>query len=188
MVPCRLAGGLASGISTRSTTAAAATAARVGSRLAKVAVGRVTAAVSPTTANTARPAMPYAIRRVAAAPMTAAKMPSTTRIPLTRTSLSSGPNSVMAKFFSHGGVKSICSSPTATTGDPLAPVSPATNCPTPSAVPAASSPATAPRPRPARRPSLPLMVMSFIRRGGGAGLARCQTLTIPATNNCHGRC
>ena len=103
--------------------------------------------------------MPYAIRRVAAAPMTAAKMASTTRIPLTRMSLSSGPNSRMAKFFSHGGVKSICSSPTATTGDPLAPVSPATNCPTPSAVPAASSPAMAPSParlRPSDSFSCPL--------------------------------
>ena len=101
--------------------------------------------------------------------MTAAKMASTTRIPLTRTSLSSEPNSRMAKFFSHGGVKSICSSPTATTGDPLAPVSPATNCPTPSAVPAASSPAMAPSP--ARLPSLRLILMLFIRCGHGAGLA-----------------
>ena len=45
-------------ISTRSTIAAAAVAARVGSRSATVAVGRVAAAVSPMTANTARPAMP----------------------------------------------------------------------------------------------------------------------------------
>jgi len=73
------------------------------------------------------------------------------------TSLSSGPKVLIAKFFSQAGVKSICSSPTATTGDPLAPVIPATNCPTPSAAPAASSPATAPRL--ARRPSLPLMLM-----------------------------
>ena len=182
-----MTGGLARGIRTSSTAAADATAARVGSRLVKVAVGRVAAAVSPITANTARPARPYAIRRVAAAPMTAAKMASTTRIPLTRTSLSSEPNSVMAKFFSHGGVKSICSSPTATTGDPLAPVSPATNCPTPSAAPAASSPAMAPRPRLARPPPLPLMLMLCIRCGGGPGLARCQTLTIPATNISHGQ-
>src|SRR5271165_4409238 len=156
------AAGLTKGISNRSTTTAAAVAARVGSRLATVAVGR-------NTANTPRPIMPYAIRRVAAAPMTAAKMASTTRIPLTRTSLSSAPNSVMAKFFSHGGVKSICNSPTATTGDPLAPVSPATNCPTPSAVAAASTPATAPSPK--RRTSLRLVRMLFIRCGGGAGLA-----------------
>src|SRR6516162_10294652 len=100
--------------------------------------------------------------------------PSTTTIPLTRTSLSSAPNSVMAKFFSHGGVKSICSSPTTTTGDPLAPVSPATNCPAPSAAPAASTPATAPSPRlhPSRRPvvPLPLTLMMCIRRHRGAGL------------------
>ena len=53
-----MAGGFASGISTSSTASADAVAARVGSRLATVAVGRVAAAVSPTTANTARPAMP----------------------------------------------------------------------------------------------------------------------------------
>ena len=104
--------------------------------------------------------------------MMAAKTPSATRIPLTRTSLSSAPNWAMAKFFSHGGVKSICSSPTTTTGDPLAPVSPATNCPTPSAVPAASTPAMAPSTalRPSGRP-LPLMLMTFIRCGDGEGLA-----------------
>ena len=88
---------------------------------------------------------------LAATPIRAAKMASTTRMPPTSTSLSSEPNSVMAKFFSHGGVKSICSCPTATTGDPLAPVRPATSCPTPSAVAAASRPAIAPSP--ARRPS-----------------------------------
>ena len=87
----------------RRTAAAAAVAATVGSRLAKVAVGRVAAAVSPMTANTASPAMPNQSRRVAAAPITAAKMAITTRMPLTRTSLSSEPNSLMAKFFSHGG-------------------------------------------------------------------------------------
>ena len=176
------AAGLASGISSRSTATAAAVAARVGSRLANVAVGRVAAAVSPTTANTPRPAMPYAIRRVAAAPMTAAKMASTTRIPLTRTSLSSAPNSAMAKFFSHGGVKSICSSPTATTGDPLAPVSPATNCPTPSAVPAASTPAMAPSPR-ASPPTHSHALYSVRRRRGfgrpGNNRATFQTPAAP---------
>jgi hypothetical protein len=76
-------------MSTRSATAAAAVAASVGSKLATFAVGRVAAAVSPTIANTASPAMPYDSRRVAATPITAAKIPSTTRMPLTRTSLSS---------------------------------------------------------------------------------------------------
>ena len=121
------------------------------------------------------------IRRVAAAPTRAAKAPSITTIPVTRTSLSSAPNSVMAKFFSHGGVKSICSSPTTTTGDPLAPVSPATSCPTPSAAPAASTPATAPSPahRASRRPT-PLQVMMSIRRGRRAGLvARPRFLANP---------
>ena len=51
-------GWVARRISMRSTTTAAAVAARVGSTLANVAVGRVVAAVSPTAANTARPAMP----------------------------------------------------------------------------------------------------------------------------------
>ena len=50
--------GFTSGISTSSTASADAVAARVGSRLATVAVGRVAAAVSPTTANTATPATP----------------------------------------------------------------------------------------------------------------------------------
>ena len=118
----------------------------MGSRLDTVAVGLVAAAVSPMAANTTRPAMPYASRRVAATPIKAAKIPSTTMMPLTRTSLSSEPNSLIAKFFSHGGVKSICSCPTATTGDPFAPVKPATSCPTPSAVAAASNPAIAPSP------------------------------------------
>ena len=103
------------------------------------------------------PCGPEGIRRVAATPVSAANAASTTTIPRIRTSLSSGPKVLMAKFFSHGGVKSIWSSPTATTGDPLAPVSPAANCPTPSAVPAASTPAMAPRP--ARRTSFPLMFM-----------------------------
>ena len=122
--------------------------------------------------------MPYASRRAAATPITAAKIPSTTRMPLTRTSLSSEPNSLIAKFFSHGGVKSICSCPTATTGDPFAPVSPATSCPTPSAVAAASRPAIAPRPArrlapgslPPRR--FPFMSMSSIRYGRPQGLPR----------------
>src|SRR5579859_6100037 len=52
------AGWVARPISMRSTATAAAVAARVGSTLANVAVGRVAAAVSPTAANTARPAMP----------------------------------------------------------------------------------------------------------------------------------
>src|ERR1700744_1056553 len=94
--------------------------------------------------------------------------------------LSLAPKSVMAQFFSHGGVKSICSSPTATTGDPLAPVSPATNCPTPSAVPAASTPATAPRP-------VPSILMSFIRRGGGPGLASSRTFVAAAPADCPNR-
>src|SRR5579864_3833570 len=51
------AGWVARPISMRSTATAAAVAARVGSTLANVAVGRVAAAVSPTAANTARPAM-----------------------------------------------------------------------------------------------------------------------------------
>src|SRR5947209_5413616 len=72
----------------------------------------------------------------------------------------------MAKFFSHGGVKSICSSPTTTTGDPLAPVTPATNCPTPSPAAAASSPATAPR------RSAPFSLILHIRRCGRGGLLR----------------
>ena len=152
-------------ISTRSTTAAAAVAASVGSTLDTVAVGRVAAAVSPMAANTTRPAMPYASRRVAATPIRAAKIPSTTRMPLTRTSLSSEPNSLIAKFFSQGGVKSICNCPTATTGDPVAPVRPATSCPTPSAVPAASTPAIAPSPArrlaPGSSGSRPLPIVSI---------------------------
>ena len=163
------AGGPIRSISTRSTMAAAAVAASVGSRLATDAVGRVAAAVSPMAANTSKPAIPCHSRRVAATPITAAKIPSTTRMPLTSTSLSSEPKSVIAKFFSHGGVKSICNCPTATTGDPFAPVSPATSCPTPSAVAAASRPAIAPSP--ARRLAqgslgprrLPFMSMSLIR-------------------------
>ncbi len=78
-------------------------------------------------------------------PSTAANSASTTRMPLTRTSLSWEPNSLIAKFFSAGGVKSICSWPTATTGDPPAPVMPAKSWPAPTATAPASSPAIAPR-------------------------------------------
>jgi len=52
-----LTGGIR-GISSLSTATAASTAARVGSRLANVAVGRVAAAVSPMAANTSKPAIP----------------------------------------------------------------------------------------------------------------------------------
>ena len=52
------AGGPIRSISTRSTMAAAAVAASVGSRLATDAVGRVAAAVSPMAANTSKPAIP----------------------------------------------------------------------------------------------------------------------------------
>src|SRR5260370_950560 len=108
-----------------------------------------------------RPASP------APAAMPAAAAPAA-RTRLTGTSSPAAPNSLMATFSSPGGVKPIGSSPTATPGDPLAPVTPATNCPAPSAAPAASNPAMAPRP--IRRPSLPLMLMMTIRRGRAGGL------------------
>ena len=54
---------------------------------------------------------------MASTPSTAAKTASTTRMPPTSISLSWPPNSLIAKFFSQGGVKSICSWPTTTTGE-----------------------------------------------------------------------
>ena len=84
-----------------------------------MAVGRVSAAVRPITANTARPAIPYQSLRMASAPMTAANTASTRPIPLSSTSLSCVPKAEIAKFFTGGGVRSIEASATAATG-PLA--------------------------------------------------------------------
>jgi hypothetical protein len=107
--------------------------------------GLVIAANRPMAVKIARPAMPRDSLRMAAAPISAAKSASTTKMPLTRTSLSFEPKDVIAKSFRNGGVKSIDMLPTATTGEPSGPVNPATSCPTPIATAPVSSPAISPR-------------------------------------------
>ena len=124
--------------------AAAAAPASVGSTSAGEESGRVVTAIRPMTAKTASPAMPRQSRRTAASPIHAAKIASTTRMPLTRTGLSLEPNAVIAKFLTPGGVKSIDMLPTATTGEPTEPVIPATSCATPTAAAPVSSPAISP--------------------------------------------
>ena len=69
-------------------------------------------------------------------------------MPPTSIPLSWPPNSLIAKFFSQGGVKSIYSWPTATTGEASGLTRPATSWPAPTATAPASNPASAPRPAP----------------------------------------
>ncbi len=75
----------------------------------------------------------------------AAKMASTMRIPPTSTTLSCEPKALIAKFLTGGGVKSIDSCPTATTGELSELISPATSWAMPRARPPARIPAMAPR-------------------------------------------
>ncbi len=75
----------------------------------------------------------------------AAKMASTMRIPPTSTPLSCAPKALIAKFLTGGGVKSIDSCPTATTGELSELISPATSWAMPRARPPARIPAMAPR-------------------------------------------
>ncbi len=77
--------------------------------------------------------------------MAAAKTARMTRIPPTRTTLSCEPNALMAKFLTAGGVKSMDSSPTATTGELPELIRPAISWATPRASPPARIPAAAPR-------------------------------------------
>ena len=118
-------GGPTRSTSTRSASAAVAAAATVGSTLAAPRGGLVSSRRKRRPARRApgppcrRPAAVRPARRSAAA-----KMASTAIMPVTRASLSSEPNSVIANSFSHGGVWAICSCPTSTTGDPFAPVRP----------------------------------------------------------------
>ncbi len=117
----------------------------VGSASPPEEFGRVTAAMTPTSTNTPSPVIPQASRRAASTPMAAAKMARMTRIPVTRASLSCEPNAVMAKSLIAGGVKSIDSWPTATTGELVDPVSPAASWAMPRATPPARTPAIAAR-------------------------------------------
>src|SRR5215470_17586131 len=75
----------------------------------------------------------------------AAKIASTARIPATRTTLSCEPNSRIAKFFRAGGVLSIDTWPTATTGEPSGDVIPGTTWRPPPAPGAARGPAPTPK-------------------------------------------
>ncbi len=66
--------------------------------------GRVTTAASPIAVKTASPAMPYASRRMATIPITAANANSSTRTPPTRKALSFVPNVEVAQSFTGSGV------------------------------------------------------------------------------------
>ena len=160
------AGGAARTSSTSATAAAAPPTSDGSTKLAE-AVGRDSAAVVPIAVNTARPAIPYQILRMASRPTIAANTASTARMPVTRTSLSFEPKAEIAKFFTGGGVRSIEASPTATTGEPSGATIPAMSWPTPIATAAASSPATSPRAARARSES---GVTLIIRRRAPVGL------------------
>ena len=92
------AGGAARTSSTSATAAAAPPTSDGSTKLAE-AVGRDSAAVTPIAVNTARPAIPYQILRMASRPTIAANTASTARMPVTRTSLSFEPKAEIAKFF-----------------------------------------------------------------------------------------
>ncbi len=109
--------------------------------------GRVSAASSPTSVNSASPASPNASRWRAAMPIRAANTARTTRMPATRTRLSLEPNAEMAKFFTGAGALSMAAPPTATTGANCGPVNPATSWATPIATKAVIRPVATPRPR-----------------------------------------
>ena len=109
--------------------------------------GRLSAASSPTSVNSASPASPKASRWRAAMPIRAANTARTTRMPATRTRLSLEPNAEMAKFFTGGGALSMAAPPTATTGANCGPVNPATSWATPIATKAVIRPVATPRPR-----------------------------------------
>src|SRR5580704_5172178 len=83
-------------------------------------------------------------------PIAAANTASSTRIPVTSAVLSCAPNALIAKSFTGGGVRSMVALPTATTGEPSAPVMPATSWPTPSATAAVIRPVNRPMPTPGR--------------------------------------
>ncbi len=160
--------------------AAAAEPIRAGSRSTAVEVGLVPAATSPIAAKMAIPTRPSDGRRRASTPMTAANAASTTRTPIWSTSLSFVPNSLIAKFFTGGGLRSMAIWATATTGEPTGPVMPLTRKPT-------QTP-TAPDSRPMRMPSagrrlsrVTLVIRTSVGHGsvGGEG----QAIGRPATNN-----
>src|ERR1700733_2274546 len=121
-------------------------------------------------------------------PTTAANATSTIRIPPTRTCLSWLPARAITKSLTGTGVRLMATWPTATTGPPSGPISPATSWATPSAAAAASSPDTAPS---SARPSAGRVMASLsfalitdrIRGYGHHGLADPEVNPgAPATN------
>src|SRR5690348_8764315 len=135
--------------------APAAAPSRTGRTSIALKSGRVSAASSPTSVNSASPASPKASRWRAAMPIRAANTARTTRMPATRTRLSLEPNAEMAKFFTGAGALSTAAPPTATTGANCGPVNPATSWATPIATKAVIRPVATPRPRCAQ-PDAPL--------------------------------
>src|SRR6266566_6281811 len=174
------AAGPAARVSVTRVTAAAAEPIRVGSRSTAVEVGLVAAATSPTAAKTAIPTRPLDGRRRASTPMKAAKTASTTRTPIWSTSLSFVPNSLIAKFFTGGGLRSTAIWATATTGEPTGPVMPLTRKPTQTPTAPDSRPTR--MPRAGRRMSRVTLVIRISADHGSVG-GEGQAIGLAATNN-----
>ena len=118
--------------------------------------GRVTAAAAPIAPSTTDPTMPRRGRRPDAAPSTATTTVSTIPIPIRRATLSCSPNVRIANDFSHSGLASTATPPTATIGEDPGPNTAASSSAVPSATAAASTPIVAPAEprREGRAPSL----------------------------------
>ena len=109
-----------------------------------VTFGRAWAAAAPTRPNAAMPATPMALRRMASAPMTAAKTATNTSVPAMRAGLSFVPKRRTANVLTHEGTWSMTHSPTAMTGEMAPRKRPETSSATPRAAAAASKPAAEP--------------------------------------------
>ena len=119
--------------------------------------GLVMATNAPNRPNRPMPATPMATRRQASMPITIAMSAIVTYMPSSSMFLSFSPNFWTAKFFSHGGVRSMNASPTAMMGEACGRTKAAARFATPMATAAArkptAAPGSSPRPRPASRPA-----------------------------------
>jgi hypothetical protein len=116
----------------------------VGSTSSAVAPGWLTAAAAPTAPKTASTASPGQVRRRASRPAAIAATTSTASTPVSSASLSWAPKCAIANSLTGTGVRLMATSPTATTGLPSGPLTPAVSWATPSATAPASNPETAP--------------------------------------------
>ena len=108
------------------------------------AAGLVTAATTPTTPNSANPAIPIRGRLTDTTPSAIDSSPSTVPIPTRSASLSCDPNVRIAKLLSHSGEASIADWPTVTIGDASGFTIPARSCATPIATPPQTTPIATP--------------------------------------------